>query len=377
MPTLSPAGAVQRACNCLKCITSGTVPYHLMCVSIQLAFSGWHVVARVTMAEGANPLVFAAYREVISTALMYGLCFVKGYGLSGIHRSDVPRIIATGFFSFINVVGALVALSFVSADRFAVLQPTIPVWATLLSICVGIEPLRLLKLGAVLLAVVGAIVVEVGPEDSDQGMSAFDEYFGTLVTVAQCIATAVVLILSKPLTKKYPPTVVTCAYYTVGSFFTMLVVVANAGTLKRDQLFFHGEKEAWGAVAYATVVATFYAYNAWSQAVKYLSPSIATVYCTMQPLGTAILSIFVFNILPGIPEYVGGFLVVSGLLLSVAAEQHYEINEKMAGKGSPALEMRMNEVKGLLEADLEALDEDIRTHDDDDTTLGPEDWLDS
>jgi len=322
--------------------------YHLMGLSIQLAFSGWHVIARETMVEGANPFVFAAYREVLSTVLMYCLCRSRGYSLSSIQPGDMPRIFWTGFFSFINVVGALVALDFISADRFAILQPTIPVWATLLSICCKIEPIRLMKMGAIFLAVIGAVVVELGPEDLNEKSDPLNESVGTIVTIAQCMSTAIVLILSKPLTKKYPPTLVTCAYYTVGSSFTMMVILAMSWTLTWDKLFFEGESGAWLSVAYATIVATFYAYNAWSIVVKYLSPSIATVYCTAQPLGTAVLSIFVFGELPGLSEYIGGVLVVAGLFVSVAAEGK-EIDEAKHESGRSETQ-KQEEVETLLEA---------------------------
>jgi hypothetical protein len=45
---------------------------HLVLISIQICFSGWHIVGSIALSEGADALVFALYRyaplcEIFST----------------------------------------------------------------------------------------------------------------------------------------------------------------------------------------------------------------------------------------------------------------------------------------------------------------------
>lgn len=301
-----------------------TFPFHMMCLSIQVIFSGWHIVARVTLNNGTNAFVFAAYRESLSCVLMYLLCRYKGASPRDIQSKDVFRIVTMGFFSFVNVVGAMLALKLVPPDRFSVLQPTIPVWTTLLAVVAGLEPIGLVKACAVLLAVLGAVVVELAPDDGEESGSDHqpkpnEMVLGTIITILQCMSTAVVLVLAKPITKRYPPTLITFCYYAAGSVFTVLSVLFVGATegITAEDLVLGRRGRTWASLMYAVVLATFWCYNAFSIAVKHMQASVVTVYCTLQPLGTALLSVFVFGAEPGASEYIGGLLVIAGLVLSV------------------------------------------------------------
>ncbi len=49
---------------------------------------------------------------------------------------------------------------------------------------------------------------------------------------------------------------------------------------------------------------------------KKTSPAVITVYSTVQPVGTTVLSFIAFGTLITVPEVVGGFLVACGLILT-------------------------------------------------------------
>mmetsp|Transcript_15410 Transcript_15410/g.46464 ORF Transcript_15410/g.46464 Transcript_15410/m.46464 type:complete len:404 (-) Transcript_15410:1079-2290(-) len=339
-----------------KGLEGSKAPYHVICVCIQVVFSGWHVIASVALKDGANPIVVAAYREASSTLMMYGLCRAYGLGLLGIDlREDGLRFLAAGFFSFCNVMGSVVALDLITPDRFAVLQPTIPVWTMLISVIVGLEPLRWLKVGAIALAVAGAVVVEVGPGDDGGSANTADQTLGTLVTICQCIGMALVVVLTKPLCKKYPPMLVTCAYYTVGSVCTGAVVAGFVPTLTTDDAEFKGNPMAWAAIAYVSVIATFLTYNGWSLAVKHLNASVTAVYCVLQPVCTMVLSIVVWAQLPGVPEITGGVLAIVGLLLTVASEQ-------LSSPAEPEAAAAEDEGRAKDSTSLDVVDDDDEQH---------------
>jgi drug/metabolite transporter (DMT)-like permease len=66
---------------------------------------------------------------------------------------------------------------------------------------------------------------------------------------------------------------------------------------------------------------TFFNYNAYSWAGSIVSPGIISVYSTLQPVGTAVLSLVFLHLKATAGEILCGILVIIGLLLTVAARQ--------------------------------------------------------
>jgi drug/metabolite transporter (DMT)-like permease len=124
--------------------------------------------------KGVNALVFALYRELSASVLMALLAahsVYRGGHSFVIARKDIPRFVAMvsqvleitlcpllggvslalfvvvsqGLFSFGNVVGSVVALTFVSPTNLSVMQPAIPVFTMLLSVLFRMENLTVMK----------------------------------------------------------------------------------------------------------------------------------------------------------------------------------------------------------------------------------------
>ena len=74
---------------------------HVVLGSIQLCFSGWHIVSKVASKNGANPYIFASYRAIGTLLLMYSLVKIRKKKVS-LQRSDFPILFVMGFCSFVN-----------------------------------------------------------------------------------------------------------------------------------------------------------------------------------------------------------------------------------------------------------------------------------
>ena len=102
-----------------------------------------------------------------------------------------------------------------------------------------------------------------------------------------------------------------------GVAITVLLSGAWFTRFDKGDFAFHGDLFPWIALVYACVFATVYAYNCYSWAGKRVSPAITTVYNTLQPVGTCILSVVFIGTMVTLPEVVGGILVMSGLVITV------------------------------------------------------------
>jgi drug/metabolite transporter (DMT)-like permease len=158
--------------------------------------------------------MFALYREIFASILMYGL--VKYFGQKVyIYPEDYQRLLFLGFCSFMNVVGTILALQYINPVRYSVMQPIIPVIATLISLAIGLESLSVIKCCGILAAVGGAILVETWNAGSDDESS--NVVLGTILVCLQVTAMASLIVFQKPLLAKYDTTVLTFAYYSIGS----------------------------------------------------------------------------------------------------------------------------------------------------------------
>lgn len=296
--------------------TNNNNPYivHLVLISIQLCFSGYHIVGSVSFKEGADPLVFALYRELIASVLMYLLTIYRTVPVS-IHVEDRNRIAYIGFCSFVNVVGTVLALQYISAVQYAMMQPLIPVVATVLSASLGLEIITVVKGVGILCAVGGAVMTEAWSSKSDSDSN--DVIIGTLIVCLQVFCMANIIVFQKPILHKYDGALLTFSYYSLGSGFTILLCICWYSRFSVSDLYFDGAMLPWLALAYSTVFATFYAYNAYSWAGSKVSPAITTVYNTLQPIGTTILSYLILGDIITIPQGLGGFLVIIGLIVTV------------------------------------------------------------
>ena len=87
--------------------------------------------------------------------------------------------------------------------------------------------------------------------------------------------------------------------------------------LPSSSMILDAEVFPWLGVAYVVIFSTLYAWNAFSYAGKYLSPSLCTVFMSLQPVFTAIMMYFVYNQVLTIPQYFGAMLVVGGMIVTV------------------------------------------------------------
>jgi drug/metabolite transporter (DMT)-like permease len=291
---------------------------HASLVLCQFLFTGWHILSKIALNKGANPVIFALYKQIISSILMFILVLVKGIKIS-IERKDWLVFVFIGLCIFININGTMFALANISPTRYALFQPTIPCIAALISVLRGLEKPNGGKAVGILLAVGGALTIVAWPKPGGS-TSTQDEKnitLGTIIVITQCVAMASVLVFQKPLLSKYDPPLVTFTYYSCGMCFTVIFAACWSYRLTAESLVFNYDWTPVYGLLYTCFFSSLFAYNAYAWAGKRLLPSVTTLYCTLQPPITAVVSWLVFNDIITVPEYIGGILVLMGLFVTV------------------------------------------------------------
>jgi drug/metabolite transporter (DMT)-like permease len=189
-----------------------------------------------------------------------------------------------------------------------------------MSVVLGMEKATNYTILGTALSVSGAITVEMWKHSAASAASAAaaadpSSSVGFFLVVVQCLCMAGLIITLKPLSSVYPTTTVTAWYYAVASVLTIFACMA-AG-LPAEAYALTGRPMPWIALAYVTVVATFYCYNAYSWALARAPPGMVTMYSTLQPVGTAFLSVLFLEKPITMGQVAGGMLVVAGLMVSI------------------------------------------------------------
>lgn len=140
---------------------------------------------------------------------------------------------------------------------------------------------------------------------------------GTIIVIIQCFFAANMIVFQKNLLLKYDPAVTTLIYYSIGTFFTIIICAIYSSHFVMNDFIFYGHNLSWIAVGYASIFATLFAYNATSWSNKRLKPSVTTVYNTLQPFGTVLLSFLFLSTIPSGAELIGGFVIALGLVVTV------------------------------------------------------------
>lgn len=162
------------------------------------------------------------------------------------------------------------------------------------------------------------------------------------MTCVQVTACATYLVFQKTILGKYPSTLITFIYYSIGSAFTALSVgvYAFAYGISPTDMTFNGSGDTWLGIAYTIIFTTVFAWNAYTFASQFLSPSVSTIFMSLQPVFTAVLMYVIFMQQVTVAQCGGGLLVAGGMYITVACGAHRQdsVASPLSGEGDEAVE---------------------------------------
>ena len=235
---------------------------------------------------------------------------------------------------FGNQLLYLLGIYYTNANIASIFQPAIPVWTALLAIIARIEPFpdfRTIRGWAkclgILLAAVGAIVMTTQKKssraaDGDGSSEAEDlQFIGYICLLGNTISMAIYVLLQKKFifnkeesSWKTKPVAITAWSYMFG---TMFMALASLYYVNKPEKFTYFPKEEIYPILYAIFIASGLCYLLISWCNMQISASLVTATWPLQVLFCAVLSYFVLEEVLNTVEYVGGFLIVVGLIAVV------------------------------------------------------------
>jgi drug/metabolite transporter (DMT)-like permease len=215
---------------------------------------------------------------------------ITGLGLGGVGYAAQ----ATFYFS---------ALERTDAALVAIVLYTYPVLVTVAAVMLGRDRLTPAKVGALVVATFGTLLVLVGA-----GVGGFDA-LGVALAFAAAVTYTVYILVADATFGQVPPMVLTTLVMT-GAALTLSVMAVLAGGVELDL-----SAGGWFWITCIAVVSTVLAATAFFAGLHRTGPSAASILSTFEPVATAALAAILLEEFLEPLQLLGGGLVLSSVVL--------------------------------------------------------------
>lgn len=268
-------------------------------------WGGMYVVSDVVL-QVIPPFTLLSLRLIIGVAII-GLILRRRVIIP---RQDVLKLIGVGLVGFGVSLGAqFVGTKFAGAINGSVVTSASPAFILLFAWLLLREPLTLARIGAVVLASIGVLVVlDLSHFDLSSGV-----FGGNAALAVAALTWGLYSVLVRLVSKTYP-TLTISFYALLGGLFISLP--ASALELSSNPVGPITVGVVLG-ILYLGVISTALAMVLWNRAFALVEASIASLFFFAQPLvGVLLASIFLNQSLtPNV--LLGGILIIGGVLLSM------------------------------------------------------------
>jgi drug/metabolite transporter (DMT)-like permease len=284
----------QRA---VRTVTVGTI---LTAVSA-LGFSTLPIFAVSAYQHGANVTTFLAYRFLLAAVVLWAYVLVTKRGQLPGWRAAVPLLLmgGVGYTAMSLCYVSSVAANRLSPAFAALLLYTYPAIVTVLTWWLDGVALGRRQLAALAVTTAGVALVLAAP-----GGQAVFTVVGALLALTAAVVYSLYIYIAGKVTGQTAPVVVT-TYVATAAALVLLGYGAVTQTLTPLAV------PGWLAVAGTALLATVLAVLCFFAGIERLGAARASLVSTLEPVGTAVLSVAFFG------DHLAGWQIAGGLLVLV------------------------------------------------------------
>ncbi|MCX5869779.1 MAG: DMT family transporter [Deltaproteobacteria bacterium] len=284
-------------------------PHLLPSLSLILAMFLWgsSFIAMKLAFQDYHPMVVIFGRMLVASLAF--LCFLPQFRTIRIRRQErylfvIMALSEPCFYFFFEAL----ALQNTSAAQAALITTMLPLLITIASVCfLGERSSRQTVIG-LFLAMGGAIILSLGGEANIQAPSPL---LGNFYEFMSMICATVYTITIKRLTVHYPPLFLTAIQAWVGTLFFAPFLTLSQVPLPHSFLLV-----PMSAILYLGLAVTLVAYSLYNFALTHMEVSKSSIFITLIPLFTLLLSRFLLQESFTLLQYIGGFTLFSGVIVS-------------------------------------------------------------
>jgi len=256
-----------------------------------------------------SPMSIMTLRFLIASLTIIAVIAIKKTKLPD--KKDIPLFVLSGFlgiflYSWLFITGVNTVPSGVSSFLVA----SAPVFATLFSIAILKERVKLLSWAGIAISFCGLIVVTASQ------MSGFVMNVGVLLLVGASISISLYTITQRQLTKKYTPFEAAAYSVLFGTVFTLIFLPDLIREMPNVPLAINI------IPVYLGIFPAAIAYLSWSYALsKAKNTAHVTMFLYLVPFIATVLALLWLGEGIALSAFVGGVVIILGMLISSSTKQ--------------------------------------------------------
>ena len=166
----------------------------------------------------------------------------------------------------------------------SIIATIVPLLVLIVSLIAGIDSLNIRKVFGLILGMAGAVAVIITSGDSHHAKS---ELWGNVMMICSGVVTALYMVFFKRLVAKYRITTLLRAIYTISAI--VMLPFGLRSMLSTDLSTF--DTELYLAAAFVLIVPTYLPNLLLNYSLRYLQPTLSSVYTYIQPVLAVALSV--------------------------------------------------------------------------------------
>jgi drug/metabolite transporter (DMT)-like permease len=264
-----------------------------------VSFGIMPILARFAYEAGSDPITVLFLRFLIAGLILLILACIEGKPLPG--RKILLGLIGMGVFGYVGQSFFFFnALTLASTSLVALILYLYPVLVTVFSVLIFKEKLTLVKVAALLLAMIGAVLT-IGPNGGGHPL-------GIIMAVCAAVIYSIYILVGSKILKSTSPIQATTIIM-ISAFFVY------AGMATWQGLHFPQTNLGWAGVAGVAVICTAVASLTFLAGLKRVGPANAATLSTLEPVTTVFLASLLFHDSLTPVRLLGGVLILAAVIV--------------------------------------------------------------
>ncbi len=288
---------------------------YLILIAGILAISSAAILIRYAQNEGVPSLIIAASRLCIA-ALFLTPIILRRYGdyIRSLSRSDLALAATSGVFLAMHFATWVTSLEYTSVLISVVFVTTGPIWVALIEVLFLKARLNRWIILGLLIAIAGGFIIGFGSIAPDTVTSNEDNtrnFIGGALSLAGAITVAVYLIIGRRLRATMPVLPYIWLVYGCAGI-TLVIVTLLSGTQMSADI----TPTALLLILALAIFPQLIGHSSLNYAVGFFPATIVSMISQLEPIGSAILALIIFQELPLPLQIFGSLVILAGVMLA-------------------------------------------------------------
>lgn len=284
-----------------------------------VATSSAAILIRLALDESMPPLLIACARLLIATAVLTPMA-LRRYRerIARLSSDELKLITLSGICLAVHFTAWVTSLQFTTVLVSVVIVSTGPIWVAILEVIfLHIRLSRLVVIG-LLVALTGGVLIGIplnGALEAGQAGENFEATAaGALLSLVGALTVSVYMLIGRKLRTKLPVIPYVWLVYGVATVSTLIVIGITSTPVSGFR------PQGYLVLLAMGLVPQLLGHSSLNYLLEYFPAAMVSMFSQLEPIGSAILAVIIFQELPPGKQIAGSLIIIVGVILASRGE---------------------------------------------------------